>query len=56
MYTHMRDIYIIYTSIFIFFIYIYNLGFPGGTSGKEPACQCRRCKGCEFDPWVRKSP
>ena len=22
------------------------LGFPGGTSGKEPACQCRRCKRC----------
>ena len=20
------------------------LGFPGGASGKEPACQCRRCK------------
>ena len=18
--------------------------FPGGTSGKEPACQCKRCK------------
>ena len=26
---------------------------------KEPACQCRRhkrCKGCGFDPWVRKIP
>ena len=21
-----------------------HLGFPGGASGKEPACQCRRCK------------
>ena len=20
------------------------MGFPGGTSGKESACQCRRCK------------
>ena len=29
-------------------------GFPGGTSGKEPACQCRRCKRCRFDPWVGK--
>ena len=28
----------------------------GGTSGKEPACQFRRCKRHEFDPWVRKSP
>ena len=25
-------------------------GFLGGASGKEPACQGRRC---EFDPWVR---
>jgi len=20
------------------------MGFPGSASGKEPACQCRRCK------------
>ena len=32
------------------------LGFPGGTSGKEPACQCRRRKRCGFDPWVGKIP
>ena len=31
-------------------------GFPGGASGKEPACQCKRCKTCGFDPWVRKIP
>ena len=31
-------------------------GFPGGASGKESACQCRRCKGHRFDPWVRKVP
>ena len=31
-------------------------GFPGGTSGKEPVCQCRRLKRCRFDPWVRKIP
>ena len=30
--------------------------FPGGTNGKEPACQCRRCKRLEFDPEVRKIP
>ena len=29
---------------------------PGGTSGKEPACQCRRHKRCGFNPWVRKIP
>ena len=28
-------------------------GFPGGTGGKEPACQWRRRR---FDPWVRKIP
>ena len=31
-------------------------GFPGGASGKEPTCQCRRCKRYGFDPWVRKIP
>ena len=30
--------------------------FPDGASGKEPACQCRRCKTHGFDPWVRKIP
>jgi len=25
-------------------------------SGKESACQCRRQRRCEFDPWVRKIP
>jgi len=32
------------------------MDFPGGPSGKEPACQCMRCKRYEFDPWVRKTP
>ena len=30
--------------------------FPGGTSGKEPACQSRRHKRRGFDPWVGKIP
>ena len=30
---------------------ICDVGLPGGTSGKEPACQCRRHKRCRFDPW-----
>ena len=29
-------------------------GFPGGASGKEPACQFRRCKRYGFHPCVRK--
>ena len=31
-------------------------GFPGGTSGKEPACECRRHKRHGFDQWVGKIP
>ena len=31
-------------------------GFPGGVSGKEPTCQCRRHKRCRFNPWVGKIP
>ena len=33
-----------------------RMGFPGSTSGKEPACQCGRQKRRGFDPWVRKIP
>ena len=29
---------------------------PGGGSGKETTCQCRRCKRRGFDPWVGKIP
>ena len=32
------------------------MGFPGGTSGKELACQCSRHKRHRFNPWVRKIP
>ena len=50
-YNFMRMVYVcIYTIIYIL------LGFPGGASGKEPACQCRRCKRHGFDPWVRRIP
>ena len=28
--------------------------FSGGTSSKESACQCRKCKRQGFDPWVGK--
>ena len=31
-------------------------GFLGGSSGKEPACQCRRSQRRGFNPWVRKTP
>ena len=32
------------------------VGFPGGTSDKEPACQCERRERCRFDPWVGEIP
>ena len=32
------------------------MGFPGGASGKEPTCQCRRSKRRGCDPGVRKIP
>ena len=36
-------------------MHIYHyLGFPDGTSGKEPAYQCGRLKIPGFDPWVGK--
>ena len=32
----------------------YKTGFPGGASGKEPACHCNRHKRHSLDPWVGK--
>ena len=31
-------------------------GFPGDTSGKEPARKHRRSKRCRLNPWVEKIP
>ena len=31
-----------------------NLSLPGGASDKESTCQHRKCKRCQFDPWVGK--
>ena len=31
-------------------------GFPGGSRGKEPICQCWRLKRRGSNPWVRKIP
>ena len=40
-----------------FIIYgLYNVELPGDASGKEPACQCRGCKRCGFNPWIRNIP
>ena len=37
-------------------LYNSSLDFPGGASGKEPHCQCKKCKRCGFDHWVEKIP
>ena len=37
-------------------LYTVYMGFPHGTSSKEPACQCRRHNRRGFDPWVGKIP
>ena len=44
---------------FFFFcieVFKFSKSFPHATSGKEPTCQCRRCKRYGFDPWVGKIP
>ena len=46
--------------IIYYFLYLsgsvseHSRGFSGGTSGKEPADQCRRHKRRWFDPWIGK--
>ena len=37
-------------------MYMYILGFPGGASGRETACSCRRPKRRGFNLWVGKIP
>ena len=37
-------------------IILYYRGFPGGPSGKETTCQCRRCNRLGFNPWVKNNP
>ena len=38
--------------IIVLLLKVNYLGFPGGTSGKEPACQYRRYKRHGFDPFT----
>ena len=35
---------------------LWREGLPRWQSGKEPACQLRRCRRRGFDPWVGKIP
>ena len=38
------------------FFFLYLQSSPGGATGKEPACQCRRYERCGFNSWVGKIP
>ena len=46
---------LVVASIGTLFLLLPN-NIPGGASGKEYTCQCRRWKRHRFDPWVGKSP
>ena len=37
-------------------MYLKSGGFPGGASGKEPTCQCRKLKRGRFNPKWGRSP
>ena len=37
-------------------MYLKSGGFPGSASGKEPTCQCRKCKRGWFNPRWERSP
>ena len=45
-----------YWICFFYFNLCILLGFSGGASGKEPACQCRKCKRCRVGSWIRTIP
>ena len=49
-------IYYTHTLLCCIYLSVYWKDFPGGTSGKEPACQYKRHKRGGFDPWVGKIP
>ena len=43
----------------VFLVYlglVFTKASRDGACGKEPTCQCRRCKRQEFDPRIRKIP
>ena len=54
--TWLKAISYAFASPTISFPHLCFIGFPGSTSGKEPACQCRRHKRHRFNPWVGKIP
>ena len=43
-------------SLYICVCVYFNNKEKGSASGKEPPCQCRKCKKHRFDSWVGKIP
>ena len=51
-----REAYIIVYNVaysFILVSFMVLIGLPWWLNGKEPTCQCRRCR---FNPWIMKIP
>ena len=46
----------IYSPTFVICVLFLKHLFFSGTSGKEPTCQCSRCKRWGFNPWVERIP
>ena len=55
-YTHTHTHTHTYIYIHVYCTHTYVEAFLGGNSGKEPACQSRRGRRCEFDPCICKIP
>ena len=56
-YQYLSPSYILYNLLtFVYLLLFINMlsGLTRWRSGKESACQCRRLKRCQFDPWVGK--
>ena len=45
-----------YMALFLIYLLTLGWGLPILCSGKESTCQCKRCKRCGSNPWVRKIP
>ena len=43
-------------NLLVFFGHLFWAALSRGLSGKESACQCRRCWRQQFDPWIGKIP
>ena len=54
--THIYRLWTFSTKIWILLACPSRVSFPGGASGKELICQCRRRRRHGFNPWIRRFP